>query len=74
LIFIVILNRKKGEEGKKTDSGQLEMRCFRNVFFLTPESIFKHVVGVADGASGGHPACPGKWKMCRKKKWIVVLV
>ncbi len=21
-----------------------------------------------DGASGGQPACPGKWKKCRKKK------
>jgi hypothetical protein len=26
------------------------------------------VIGVADGASGGQPACPGKWKMYRKKK------
>jgi hypothetical protein len=25
-------------------------------------------LGVSDRASGGHPACPGKWKTYRKKK------
>jgi hypothetical protein len=24
-------------------------------------------VGVADRGNGGQPACPGKWKKCRKK-------
>ncbi len=26
------------------------------------------VAHVTDGASGGQPACPGKWKKCRRKK------
>ncbi len=25
-------------------------------------------VPVTDGGNGGQPACPGKWKRCRKKK------
>jgi hypothetical protein len=27
-----------------------------------------NIITVVDGVSGGQPACPGKWKMYRKKK------
>jgi hypothetical protein len=26
------------------------------------------ILSVMEGASGGQPACPGKWKKCRKKR------
>jgi hypothetical protein len=32
------------------------------------------ILNVTDRGSGGQPACPGEWKMCRKKRWIVILV
>jgi hypothetical protein len=36
------------------------------------QDLFNHTV--TDRVSGGQSACPGKWKMCRKKKLIVILV